>query len=139
MAQLSIKRYFLKSFGLVALSMLLLYSGAAWAFLKCLDDRDSFLNRSYWEHPLSDPSDASDSIAPGLQCCHADHQSEPMIETSSLPRLVKFPDGVRSSKVFNASAVAREVEISGREAFLSGSPLILSSLSRHLVLSVLRI
>lgn len=139
MAQLSIRRYFLKSFGLIAVSVLLLYSGAAWAFLKCLDDRDSFLNRSYWQHPLADHSDASDSIASSLRCCHADHQSEPMMETSSLPRLVRFADGVRSSKVFNASAIAREVEISGREAFLSGSPPILSSLSRHLVLSVLRI
>jgi hypothetical protein len=119
--------------------MLVLYSGVAWSFFNCLDDRDSFLNRSYWQHPLADHSDASDSIASSLRCCHADHQSEPMMETSSLPRLVKFADGVRSSKVFNASAIAREVEISGREAFLSGSPPILSSLSRHLVLSVLRI
>jgi len=138
MAQLSIKRYFLKAFGLIALSMLLLYSGAAWAFLRCLDDRDSFLNGSYWEYPLSDHSGASDSIAPGLQCCHPDLR-EPVIETSFLLRLVKFPDGVGSSKVFNASTIAREVEISRREAFLRGSAPIPSLLSRHLVLSVLRI
>jgi hypothetical protein len=138
-AQVTIRRYFFKSFGLIALSLLLLYSGTAWAFLKCLDDRDSFLDEGYWEEPLSNPSDASDSIASGLHCCHADHQSEPMIETLSLPRLVKFADGVRSSKVFNASAIAHELEISRREAFLSGSPPILSSLSRHLVLSILRI
>jgi hypothetical protein len=117
-------RRFFKSFGLIALAVLVLYSGVAWAFFKCLHDGDSFLVGS------------SDSAAPRLECFDAGYPIGPMIKTVSPPRLVMFPDGVRS-KDFPESAISRELKSFSPKSFFGRFRYsFLLSLSLHLFLSV---
>lgn len=123
---------FWKIFGALALSLALLYSSVAWAFLRCSHEKDFSEDGGKVEDPLQ-PLEASE--APELECLHHDYQIGPVITSTSSPRV--FTDGVR----LETSSGAGDLKIFLPGFFLERSPLyfFLNGLARHILLSVFRI
>lgn len=123
---------FLKLLGQVILSVVLVYSGAASAFLKCSHERaDSF-------EEVSSDDGAEIPDAPEIECVQPDYQIGPVIVSSSPPRV--FTDGVllpissEAGTLSDSKIVLRGVflELFPSYSFLDGS-------ARYLFLSIFRI
>ena len=143
------KSRFLRSCGIVFLSLVLLYSGVAWALENCLRSGDDV------SHPqggltipyLVDPVFAFTSRPPHpretkLHCLESLHQIGPMMQSSTSPRLAPLTEGV-PLKSFPSRASAASCDLKDfwlRASFGKFSSFsFLSGLSPYLFLSVLRI
>ena len=119
----------------IALSVALLYSGAASAFLKCFHEWDSVSDREESEAPSSETSDSAD--APELECPYPDYQLGPVIVGSVSPRMLGSTDGVLS-EIYSETGASLESNRFWLKGFLGlSSPF--HRLSRYLFLSVFRI
>jgi len=144
---------FLKSFGTICLSILLLYSGVAWALGNCLSESGSVDTdhrpRQEYGAVTSERADPSTGLAAHLphrpsgkiHCLDSHDLTRLIVGPSSALRLKPFGSGVLV-KSFRAAGLASssEARIAGLVALDWFPPFSLPvSSSRHLFLSVLRI
>ena len=119
----------------IALSVALLYSGMAWAFLKCSHEWESFSDRGMSEAPSSEASDAAD--VPEIECLHPDYQLGPVAVDSFSPRKSGSMDGVRFD-IISQAPVVEGLQIVWAIGFLERFALF-DKLSLNLFLSIFRI
>lgn len=142
----TMSRRFFKSCGIVFLSMVILYSGVAWAVMACLDQDDhrAPVKRTlhHGDH-LFDDSASPDPLAARLHCLDSRDQIGPMARTSPT-QLVPFTDGAPlKDSPFSGSVTSggtNEKDLWLR-AFFEKFPsfAFLNGLSSYLFLAVLRI
>lgn len=145
---------FLKSFGTVCLSILLLYSGVAWALENCLEEADaSGEERAGYGETftagvvpafglLFSPLNPIHHPITKIHCLVEHYQVGPMAQASLESRLPRLGAGVLlKTSPFDGPVSSSEVKANVSWArFERFSPLpSLGALLRHLVLSVFRI
>jgi|SRR5215470_6144427 len=124
-----------KTLGPVALSLVLINSSWAWAFLKCDHERDSFSDQGKLQAPSSEP--LSEADAPELECSHPDYQIGPVAAGSFSAGISKQADAFRLN-VSAVAPVAQALYISRISHFLQRFALF-DKLSVQFFLSILRI
>jgi len=144
---------FPKTVGTICLSILLLYSGVAWALQNCLGAGKAIGHaRADHDESAAISNGASPSLAPFLHsnhrlvervhCLDSHHRIGPMGQPSSVFRLAPSDEGTALKfSLLTRSASSRETKASWLSALFerflqSSSP---PGLSRYLLLSVLRI
>ena len=143
---------FVKSFGIILLCCLLLYSGVARVLESCLHEGDHVahhgtITTAHFEFESSLVGTSSHPHHPGhpvtnLHCPEFRYRIGPMLQPSPSARLASFVDKVSLKRsFFTGSVVSSEInEFALKTLFeLSGSLFFLSSSPRHLFLAVLRI
>jgi len=146
------KTSFLKSLGIVSLSLLLLHSGIAWTLENCLEDSDAEERAGYSETSTTPPEPAVPSLTSPLNyprypitiihCPVSHYEIGPMVQTPSGSRLAPS-----EKSVLLKTSLARESEGTSETNSLWSRALFewflwfpsQSGLSRHLFLSVFRI
>lgn len=130
-----------KSYGIVFLCIVLLYSGVAWAVMVCLDQDDHHAPlKSASYHLLSSDSASPDPLVADLHCPDLYYQIGPMAQTSTA-QLVPFAGGVLlKDSSFSGSVASGGANDIWLRAFFEKFPSFssLGGLSLHLFLSVLR-
>lgn len=145
---------FAKSLGTVCLSILLLYSGVAWALENCLEkgEANGDERTEYGETSSAGADPAFASLASPLNpsrhpitrihCLVGHYEIGPILQASSEARLTRSGGGVLlKASPFHGQVSSSETKTSFLGAIFarfSPSP-FLGALSRHLFLSVLRI
>jgi len=124
-----------KTVGAVALSLLLIQSTSAWAFLKCSHEWDSTSDPEKLEAPS--PESSNDADAAELECSHPDYQLGPIATNSFSPEMLEKGDGI-GVDIFSKAPIAQAPYISRISHFLERFTLF-DKLSLQLSLSILRI
>ena len=142
----NMKRRVLKAFGTVWLSVLLAYSGAAWAFEDCLRDSDETGSEQPAIPGLDDQNPLLDLTAPAadgpearIHCLTTHHEIDAIVQPSATTSLTGVRKGIGlKSPIANELTWFRKVEAAERSPYFDWfvSSLPPGFLSRHLFLSV---
>lgn len=145
------KTLFLKSLATVSLSILLVYSGVAWAFENCLENDEEHEHAGYSEIPITSPESPVPSPATSLNsdrhpstkihCPVSHYQISPVAQLSSGFSLTPIRTLLSKISLAAGSVAAGQTNSLWLKALLKWYALLSSpsGVSRHLFLSVFRI
>ena len=137
------KTSFLKSFGIVSLSVLLLYSGVAWALENCLEDVEDHDRAAYSsEGSITSPLNLGHHPITIIHCPVYHYEIGPIAQAASEFRLAPSEkSALLKVSSPGGSLVASETDSLWSRALLDWYVLLSSSngISRYLLLSVFRI
>lgn len=136
------KTSFLKSFGIVSLSVLLVYSGIAWALENCLKDCEDHERAAYSEGSITSALNLAHHPITIIHCPVSHYEIGPMAQAASEVRLARSEKSVvLKTSLAGGSVIARETNSLWSHALFEWYAQLYSSsgVSRHLLLSVFRI
>lgn len=146
------KTSFVKSLGAISLSVLLIYSGVAWALENCLENGDAEERSEYSENSitpaeavvlsLASPANPDGHPITIIHCMVSYSEVGPMVQSSSESRLARSEkSALLKVSSPGGSLVASEIDSLWSRALLDWYVLLSSpnGISRYLLLSVLRI
>jgi hypothetical protein len=145
------KTLFLKSLATVSLSILLVYSGVAWAFENCLENDEEHGHAGYIETSITSPESAVPSPVASLNsdrhpftkihCVVSHYQTGPMVQVSSGSSLTPSRDLLSEISLAGGSVIVGKTNSLWLHALFEWYAQLSSSsgVSRHLFLSVFRI
>lgn len=136
------KTSFLKSFGIVSLSVLLVYSGIAWALENCLEDCEGHEGAAHSEGSITSALNLAHHPITTIHCLVSHYEIGPMAQAASEVRLARSEKSVvLKTSLAGGSVIARETNSLWSHALFEWYAQLYSSsgVSRHLLLSVFRI
>lgn len=145
------KASFFKSLGTVSLSVLLIYSGVAWALESCLENSEAEERAGHNDTPISSPEPAVPSSAVFLNsdrdpfttihCVVFHYQIGPMVQVSAGSALTPSRDLLSKMSLAGGSVIVGKTNSLWLHALFEWYAQLSSSsgVSRHLFLSVFRI